>query len=135
MEWIIAKWREAAVIGAFAAVCFTFYGIQADASDAKEKVDKFEETFENIAQIADDLQDPSMWMRNYLINHNIDTAIAKQWSRYTRDPLLDSLGQPMPGLYFLNRKLLPELGVLMVVRDSEFKVLDTLWDFSKRSAQ
>jgi len=131
MKLLMEKWKEACVIASVASACFIFYGIQADASDAKEKVSKFEETFENISQIADDLRDPKIWFQNYLVNHNISPKVAKVWASYPKEPLRDSLGVPIPGIFFLDKEVLPEMGVLSVYNGEIKKVIDTLWNFDE----
>jgi len=114
--------------------------IQANASDAKRKAEKFEKTFENIEKIAQRITSPEYELASYLILHNVDTATAYLWSEYPRDPVrvqrLDSTGQ-IKTMYFtkmpfLSKPALPEVGVLMMLTgDDSLKliIIDTLWNF------
>jgi len=124
------KWKEIVFIFMVAGLAFNFYAWQTEAAETAKKVKQFEETFDRIASIAEDLKDPNRWLRDYLINHGIDSATAKTWSLYSKEPVNNSgIELSIP---FLNAKELPEMGVFMLPSDSGYKVLDTLWDFKNR---
>ena len=116
---------------------FTFYSWRAEAVTAAEqvvevqqKVIKFEDTFNNIAQISKDLQDPNLWLKNYLVNHGKDTASARIWSQFPKGPVVDTLGRSLANIPFLDPQFLPERGIYKLIRgDGNEIVLDTLWNF------
>ena len=149
MKAIIEKWKEILFITAIVAAAWNFYGLKTSAQEASQKVIQFEQTFQKIAEIAEDLKDPSSWLRNYLINHGIDSLKAKAWSQFPQGTVLDSLNNPVLNIPFLSKPFLPDLGIFMyienkgeMIEDSiqgifrihlnrDTLILDTLWDFRK----
>jgi len=135
---IIDKWKEIAVIMAIAGLAFNFYVIQSNASEAKQKVEKFEETFANIAQIAHDLQDPNVWLKNYLILNGVDSVDASAWAVYPRGIPRTSDDRIILFAPYIELEGLPEIGVLKILQTppdsvAELKMLlDTLWDFRSK---
>lgn len=129
MGRIIEKWKEILFISAVVAAALNFYGLRTYASEAKKKVETFEQTFQNIEQIAKSLQDPHTWLRNYLINYGIDSAHAKKWAVIPRcNEIIDSTGLPQESIPCLQDSLLPECGVIQITTSSGIRVLDTLWN-------
>lgn len=127
---IIERWKEAVFIFGIVALAFNFYGWKVEAGEQQKKSEQYEEAFKDIAQIAKDLTDPNKPLRDYLILHNINKDVARDWSAKPKDPVKDSTGAFLP-ISFLDKELLPEIGVEMKPADSGFKVLDTLWNFKK----
>ena len=100
------------------------------ASDTNKKVVKFEQTFDKIAQIAEKLEDPNNWLRQYLLVKGVDSTTAKVWSTYPRGCVKDLKDNCLSDILFLDPSKTPELGIQMVIKDDgTLKVLDTLWNF------
>lgn len=127
------KWKEATFIGAIVLTVWQFSIVKLDAADASKKADKYDDTFKNIEQISKDLQDPNLWLYNYLINHDIDTAAAKTWSVMQKGAIKNSKGKPINGIPFLQNAARPEVGVMAIYINDSLKVSDTLWNFRNDS--
>jgi hypothetical protein len=101
------RWQTITFIFFAVGAIFTFYAWRAEAVDSvkqvaevKQQVVQFEQTFKNIEQIAKDLQDPNLWLKNYLVNHGKDTASARIWSQFPRGPVRDTIGKPLANIPF-----------------------------------
>jgi len=126
LKWTMGKYKEIVFIFAIVMIAITFYGYRTEAKD-------FKETFSNLESIAKDLKDPNNWLRQYLINHNVDSVKAKTWSLYLKGALVDSSGTPISGIPYLEKDVMPELGIYKVIKDNgEEKTMDTLWDFRSK---
>jgi len=124
------KYKEAISIGAFVVLAGTFI---IAAADTQKKVKTFEETFAKISQIADDLSDPNTWLRQYLLNHNIDSTTAKIWSVLPKGEVIVN-GDTLTNIPYLNPNTLPEMGIQLVRKpEGHTKTLDTLWNFTKKA--
>ena len=132
LEWLQSKWKEITFIATVVLVVWSFMGIKADAEQAKQKAEQFEETFTEIKELSKDLKDPTLWLRNWLINHNVDSTVAKRWSFYPKGPERGKDGKPLEGIIYLNSNVLPEVGIRMKYQDSVEVVIDTIWKFTKR---
>lgn len=130
MKYLFEKWKEVIFIAAVVAAALQFYGLKVVAEDAQKKVGQFEQAFQKISQIAESLSDKNTWLRQYLENHGIDSAKAKQWSQYPKGVIKDSAGNPIPSVPYLDAKDLPEIGIYQFVKsDGKIVVIDTLWNF------
>lgn len=129
MHKIIQKlqeyWKEIFFIVAVVAVVNKAMAID-------EKVKEHDSTFKEIAQISKSLKDPNKWMLDYLLNHSIDTAQARNWAYMPRGPLLDSTGKHINNIPFLNKEKLPEIGVMQMYTSDSLISLSTLWNFIKK---
>ena len=113
-------------------LAFTFWSMKTQAQENNRKVEQFEKTFEQVASIARDLKDPNNWLRQYLINHNIDSTTAKNWCIIPKGAPLKANGDTLTSIPFLDKKYLPEMGLYKMVKgDKTIKILDTLWEFKK----
>ena len=118
--------KELIAIASFAILAASFV---LSASTAVKKVTKFEETFEKLASIAEDLTDPNTWLRQYLLNHNIDSTTAKIWSLYPKG-LQVVKGDTLVNVPYLKMDSMPTIGIHAVLKlTGKEKILDTLWDF------
>jgi len=125
------KWKEAVFIFMIVALALNFYSWQAEAQEQKTQNQEFKETFKEIKNIAEALKNPNTWLKQYLINHGIDTSVAKQWSSFQRGPMVNDSGRILNAPY-LEKNRLPEIGIYKMPQNGSTIVLDTLWDFNKR---
>ena len=132
LEKLMKNWKEVIWIFTVVAVAFTFYSWKVEASDTKKKVDKFEETFKNIEQIAKNLADPNTWLRNYLRTHGEDSIAVKEWIAYAKKVPTDSTGAPRNNIIFYDDKVFPEIGIIKLYILGKETVIDTLWNYIKR---
>jgi len=127
------RWKEIIFIFSVVAIAFTFNGYRIEAEETATKVKKFEETFDKIAQIADDLKNPNIWLRNYLVNHGVDSVVAKSWSNIPRGPVMTKSDTTV-NIPYLEADVLPDIGVQKVRKSNgATKIMDTLWNFSKKA--
>ena len=120
------KFKEVIAVVSFIVLAASFI---LSASTAVKKVTKFEETFANLASIAEDLTDPNTWLRQYLLNHNIDSTTAKIWSLYPKG-LQVVKGDTLVNVPYLKMDSMPTIGIHAVLKPTgKEKILDTLWDF------
>ena len=129
MKWVKENWGYFIVLVAIVGFIWGNFETKAIASDAADKANKHDSTFVEIKQIAQDLQSPDLWLKNYLLVHGVDSVIANLWSKMQKGPVFDSLGQPVPSIPFLYPSKLPEKGVLMMYIGDSLATLNTLWDF------
>jgi len=128
-DYMKKKWKQGVFIFAVASVIIT-YGtnqILNAASEQKSVNDK-------LTEIVSDLRSPDLWLRNYLVNNDMDSLLAKSYSQYPKGVPRDSNRKPLYGIPHLNKSLLPELGEYrkLIRVDSltnKIKILDTLWNF------
>lgn len=130
---ILEKWKEATTLVAICgAIVWAINFTQSYAGTVK-KVQEHDTTLDRVTDILEKLQDPNVWLQNWLVNHGIDTVKAEIWSKYSRGPVTGRDGYPLKGVPFLNDSLAPEMGVLVILTDSSYKILDTLWDFTDKA--
>jgi len=130
---LLEKWKKYKEIIAIISFVILAASFILAASDTQQKVKTFEQTFEKISQIADDLSDPNTWLRQYLLNHNIDSTTAKIWSVMNKGEIIVN-NDTLTNIPYLNPKTMPEIGIQLVRKpDGTTKTLDTLWNFSKKA--
>jgi hypothetical protein len=101
------------------------------AQSTQKKVKSFEQTFEKISRIAEDLSNPNNWLRQYLLNHNVDSLTAKKWSIMTKinDIIVDK--DTLTNIPYLDPSALPDIGIQLVRKPGGItKTMDTLWNFT-----
>lgn len=127
LNWDFFKnwWWAGCVL--FIAVLFVINTL-ADSATVK----KHETAFEQIAKIAKNAQDPNKLLYEYLVLHNIDTVVAKNWSLMPRGVLTDANGKPFLRLPFLEVDFLPEKGIMRtyITLDS-LSPKTILWEFPR----
>lgn len=130
---LLEKWKKYKEIIAIMSFVSLVSGFIITASDTQQKVKKFEETFDKISQIAEDLADPNTWLRQYLLNHNIDSTTAKIWSVMNKGPIIVK-SDTLANIPYLNPNTMPDIGIQLIRKpDGTTKVQDTLWNFTKKA--
>lgn len=128
----LAEWIQLiVVVAAVAGGTFWLYVMQAEASDTKKTVDNNSATLKQVTKIAEALRDPNRWLRDYLNNHDVDSAQARQWSVMPKGPVRGSKKKQLAGIPYLQKHGLPEVGIMLIWTGDSTKVLDTLWTFPK----
>jgi len=130
-----AKWDNLLLIAAIVGAVMAFFQMRAEAENAQKEMKQTRQHVEQLAQIASDLKDPTIWLRQWLVLHNVDTTQARIWSQMQKGPVPDSAGKPLPNIPFLQWPGMPELGVLVMYSGESLKVLDTLWKFPMEVAK
>jgi len=133
LDKLMKYYKEAAWIFTVVAIAVSFYSWKASAEEAKKKVVQFEETFQNIAQIAQRLEDPNTWLRNYLLNHGEDSTDVANWVVYARKVPTDTAGNPRNNVIFYDSVVFPETGLIKMYIAGKETILDTLWRYPKKS--
>lgn len=100
--------------------------------DTAKKISQFEQTFEKVAQIAENNEDPDKWLRDALIVRGIDSTLAIKWSKFERGPVCNADDEILP-IPFLNSRRLPDIGILLFPENGNYKTIDTLWDLTDES--
>lgn len=132
LDWFKKQWGYLLMLVAVVTAITVFIDMRETDAAVEKKMEKHDETFEQVKQIAEDLQDPSVQLRIWLVNQGIDTAQARIWSQMQKGPIPDSLGNPLPNIPFLKKKRLMDVGILqMYDTEGHLKTLDTLWNFLK----
>jgi len=130
-NFILEKWKKYKEVIAIISFIILAASFIMAANDTQKKVKSFEQTFERISQIAEDLSDPNTWLRQYLLNHNIDSATAKIWSVMPKGEIIVK-NDTLTNIPYLNPQALPDVGIQLIRKpDGTTKMQDTLWNFTK----
>ena len=96
---------------------------------------KAQQSIEQLTKIAASLErmsrDPVKRLRDFLWDHYVDSSQAEYWSHLQKGAVYDSGGIPMKNIVFLEKKWLPEVGVLQMYNKDSLITIDTLWRFPR----
>ena len=151
-EQLTENWKTWSTLTLMVAAVLTFLSWKTTADEAvsgyayaaesaektEKKVQAIEQSFEQIAVIAQGFQSEPTLLYEHLMTYrhqiDADTTQLREWSKWPQGPKLDSLGAPLRGINYLDARVLPDIGIQMVTKMSgQTKVIDTLWVIRRRS--
>jgi hypothetical protein len=121
-------WWVLLVFGAVAGWLWDYWGVRADASDAKQAIQQQADINAKLTAIV--IQNDTK-LGVYLELMGFDDSIAREWSELQREAPHDTNGVPIPWDPWLVTDDELQVGCRYMFNDSDRVLVDTLWNFRK----